>query len=346
MSDHAAALPADFQDVAPTYSVSDPLEAPAVRWGILGPGGIARTFAADVPAHSSGTIAAVGSRDLGRAQGFAEEYGIPRAYGSYEELVNCPDIDAVYIATPHIRHRDDALLALRAGKPVLVEKAFTMSGEEAREVFDEAASRQLFAMEGMWSRHLPHYRFIKAAIQAGLGGRLSIVTADHSQSLRHVPRLVRPELGGGALLDLNVYPLHFIQHALGTPLDVVARGLPTGTGVDASEAVIATYPESLGVAIATLDGINSTPGMLTFENMAIELPNLFYRPTEVHLRTFPNGSAKLSTWDARVPGGFQYQAAEAARCITAGLTESPVVTWQDTLDVMDMVDRVREQIQG
>ena len=307
-------------------------------------------FARDVPAYSSGVVTAVGSRDKAKAVQFAAEYNIPYSYGSYQELVDSAEIDAVYVATPHIRHRDDALLALRAGKPVLVEKAFTMTAEEAREVFAEADKRGLFAMEAMWSRHLPHYRFIKAVIKDGLGGRLINVTADHSQWLRHVPRLMEPELGGGALLDLGVYSLHFVHHALGVPEELIARGLPTGTGVDAGEIVIATYPDALASALSSLEGINSTPGMLTFEDFAIELPEQFYRPTHVHLRTFPDrdsgGREQLVTkWDAQVPGGFQYQAAEAARCIDAGLLESPVVTWQDTIDVMEMMDQVARQLE-
>ncbi len=351
MSNHVDPLPEALSAVAPAYTIEDPKDAPPLRWGILGAGGIASVFAKDVPAHSSGIIAAVGSRDLTRAQEFADKHNIAHAYGSYQELVDSPEIDAVYVATPHIRHRDDALLALRAGKPVLVEKAFTMTADEAREVFAEAENQGLFAMEAMWSRHLPHYRFIKAAIEGGLGGRLVNVTADHSQSLRHVPRLMQPELGGGALLDLGVYPLHFVHHALGVPQELVARGLPTGTGVDAGEMVIATYPEALASSVATLEGVNSTPGILTFENFAIELPEQFYRPTHVHLRTFPDraegGQEQLVTkWDAQVPGGFQYQAAEAARCISAGLLESPVVTWQDTLDVMEIMDEVARQLKS
>ncbi|WP_350258130.1 Gfo/Idh/MocA family oxidoreductase [Scrofimicrobium sp. R131] len=342
-------LPPAFQEVAPGYRLDDPHAAPTLRWGILGAGGIAHTFAATVSAHSSGQIAAVGSRNLDRARAFAHEFNLPHAYGSYEELVASPHVDAIYVATPHIRHRDDALLALRAGKPVLVEKAFTMTAAEAREVFDEAATRNLFVMEAMWSRHLPHYRFIRALIESGAGGQLVAASADHSQWLRHVPRMVRPELGGGALLDLGVYPLHFLHHALGRPTELVAAGLPTGTGVDASEVILARYPAALGVASATMDGINSTAGTLTFANLAVELPEQFYRPTVVHLRTFPDraegGTEQLvTTWDARVPGGFQYQAAEVARCVAAGLTESPVVTWADTLDVMEMMDEVGRQL--
>lgn len=349
MQNSVLPLPEPLRRVAPGFHVDDPLEAPPLRWGILGPGGIARTFASAVSGYSSGTVTAVGSRDLGRAQAFAAEFDVPHAFGSYSELVSCPDVDAVYISTPHMRHHEDALLALQAGKPVLVEKAFTMTRREAEEIFEVAKQRGLFVMEGMWSRHLPHYRFIREVISRGVAGRLTAITADHSQWLRHVPRLVLPELGGGALLDLGVYPLHLIQFALGNPSEVVARGLPTGTGVDAAEVILATYPQALAVASASMDGINATAATVTFESLSIEIPNQFYRPTDVYLRTFPgreSGSReeKVTRWDARVPFGFQYQAAEAARCIAAGLLESPTVTWADTLAVMGIMDEVREQL--
>lgn len=340
-----APLPAAFSALVPNFQISDPLDAPPLRWGILGAGGIARHFATDVPAYSSQQVVAVGSRSQERADAFAAEMGLPFAYGSYEDLVASDEVDIIYVATPHSRHRDDALLALRAGKPVLVEKAFTMTAAEAEEIFAEARSQGLFAMEAMWSRHLPHYRFIKSLIESGAGGKVVAAAADHGQSLRHVPRLMQPELGGGALLDLNVYSLHFVHHALGVPDRLESLGRGTGTGVDAAEMVIGRYADTLSVASANMDGISPTAGSLTFEKFSIELPDLFYRPTPVHLRRYQGADAGEDVeWDASFPGGFQYQAAEAARCVTAGLLESPIVTWQDTLEVMRIMDQVREQI--
>lgn len=337
-------LPSAFAQVAPHTTILDPFDAPQLRWGILGAGGIARTFARDVPAHSSQIISAVGSRDLSRAKQFASEMSVEHAFGSYEDLVASDLVDAIYIATPHIRHRDDALLALRAGKPVLVEKAFAMTLKEAEEVFAEAESQGLFAMEAMWSRHLPHYRFIAAAIAAGAGGDVVSVHADHGQSLRHVPRLMEASLGGGSLHDLGVYSLHFSQFVLGRPQEIQALTRPTSTGVTAAEMVVGKYPTALSLASSNLDGRSATSGSITFENFSIEMPTQFYRPTEVVLRTYPEGAdhfhGEVHRWDATVPGGFQYQAAEAARCIRAGMTESPVVPWQATLDVMWMMDQV------
>lgn len=351
MTEHVAPLPPELLAVAPDYFVEDPKDAPPLRWGIMGSGGIAAVFAETIPAYSSGTITAVGSRTQESADAFAAAHGIPFAYGSYEELAASAEVDAIYVATPHIRHKDDALLALRAGKPVLVEKPFTMTQAEAEEVFAEAKERGLFVMEAMWSRHLPHYRFIKAAIESGAGGQITAITADHGQWLKHIPRLMEPGLGGGALLDLGIYPVHFLHHALGLPEEVVAWGLPTGTGVDAAEVIIARYPGALGSASSSLQGFNATPGIITFEQMAIEMPEQFYRPTTVNLRTFPERAAgkdtqEVTSWDARVPGGFQYQAAEAARRIAAGDLESPVVSWNDTVEVMGLMDEIHQQLEA
>ncbi len=337
-------LPEVFATLAPGFVVEDPKAAPALRWGILGAGNIARTFTQDVRAYSSQKVVAVGSRDQGRADAFAAEFGDMKPYGSYDALVAADDIDIIYVATPHSRHRDDALLALRAGKPVLVEKAFTMTLEEAEEIFATAKEMGLFAMEAMWSRHLPHYRYLEALIDGGNIGRVVSLHADHGQHLTHVPRLMEPELGGGSLHDLGVYSNHFANFVLGRPERISYMTRPTSTGVIAAEMIVGKYPGALSVASSNLDGISATAGQVTFERASFELPTLFYRPGVVTLRTFPEDGdhifGEVNQWDATVPGGFQYQVAEAARCITAGLTESPVVPWQATLDVMWVLDQV------
>lgn len=347
--DYLPPLPPTFAALAPDFAVPDPSDAPSLRWGIIGAGGIARVFAQTVPQYSTQVVTAIGSRSLPKAQKFAAELGIPSAYGSYLDLVNSDDVDIVYIATPHSHHAEVALLALQAGKPVLVEKAFTVNRAEAEEIFDAAQSRQLFVMEAMWSRHLPHYHYLRALQRGGQVGVPVAVHGDHGQLLTHVPRLMRPELGGGALLDLGVYPLHLMQMVLGDPSAVHAAGRLTATGVDAAETIIGSYPNALGTISANLDGISATAGSVTFELASFEMPNQFYRPGKVTLRTFAPGTPELygeaETWDARVPGGFQFQAAEAARCVAAGLTQSPVMPWKDTLAVMSIIDQAREQIE-
>ncbi len=342
------ALPDGLAALAAGVDLPDPMDAPALRWGVIGAGGIARTFARDVPRHTRSTIHAVGARDLDRARAFAEEFGAAHAYGSYEELVTDPDVDAVYVSTVHPMHARNALLALEAGKPVLVEKCFTISAREAREVLDLAGRSGLFAMEAMWSRQLPHYRVIRQVVENGLLGRVVSVQADHGQSLLHVPRLVDPALGGGALLDLGVYPISFLHWVLGKPPVISATGrLLPSTGVDAADAVTFGSDSAIGVARCNLDGRSATSAEVVFERGSLELPVQFYRPGVLRLRTFPQGGPGDGTvvdWDATLPGGFQYEAAEVARCLAEGVTQSPAMTWQDTIEVMEIMDEVRAQV--
>ncbi len=342
------ALPPALADVASGVELPDPMDAPALRWGIIGAGGIARTFARDVPLHTRSSVVAVGARDLGRARAFADEFGVDHAHGSYEELVSDPDVDAVYVSTVHPMHARNAILALEAGKPVLVEKSFTISAREAREVLDLAACSGLFAMEAMWSRQLPHYRVIRQVVENGALGRVVSVEADHGQSLLDVPRMTEPELGGGALLDLGVYPISFLHWVLGKPPVISATGrLLASTGVDAADAVTFGSDSAIGVARCNLDGRSATAAEVVFEQGALELPVQFYRPGVLRLRTFPEGGPADGTvveWDATLPGGFQYEAAEVARCLAAGVTQSPAMTWQDSIEVMEIMDEVRAQV--
>ena len=196
-----------------------------LRWGILGTGLIAGAFAADLVHTDSGEIAAVGSRRQARADAFGDRYGVPRRHASYEALVADPDVDVIYVATPHSFHHENALLALEAGKHVLVEKAFTMNAAQAVELVAVARERGLFLMEAMWTRFLPHVVEIRRLLAEGALGRVVTVMADHGQWFAFDPtsRLFAPELGGGALLDLGVYPVSFASMVLGEPTRIEAH---------------------------------------------------------------------------------------------------------------------------
>ena len=335
-----APLPRLFRQVAPDFVAPDPFAAPSLRWGILGAGSIAGAFVDQVSQYSSQRIVGVGSRDLSRAQTFIANHPIADAktYGSYEDLVDADDIDLIYIATPHIRHYHDALLALRAGKSVLVEKAFTMSAHQAQRLFAEARQRGLFVMEAMWSRHLPHYRFLLEVVRGQKLGPLRQLVADHSQSIAHVPRLIQPDLGGGALLDLGVYCLHLQHMLLGMPTALSSFTRLAHTGIDAADAISSQYPQALANLTCAMDCRGSNRATITFEAGRVELGAAFYAPGLVHL----NVGGDQEVWDARVPGGLQYQAADAAAVVVSGNVQSEVVTWQDTLDVMSLMDQILE----
>ena len=357
-------LPPVLAQALPTFTVPEPQDAPPLRWGIIGAGHIAGTFASDVPAYSSGRVVAVGARDRGRAEVFAAAHpqpdgvaapdgGVPAAVGSYEDLVSRDDVDAVYVATPHAFHAEHALTALEAGKPVLVEKAFTRNRTEAESVLAEARSRHLFAMEAMWSRFLPSQLLTRAVAETGLIGDVVSVRADHFQPIKQVARLASPELAGGALLDLGVYPVSLIHSILGAPRAVDAVGHLTGLGVDMAEAVVMGYPDAVAVASSGMNATSAVTAEVTGTVGRVELATRLYAPTHVGVTLTdtdadrdPKGrpSHRVHEWDGRVPGGFQYQAAEVARCLAAGAIESEVLPWQDTLEVMAVLDRVRAAI--
>lgn len=343
---HAALtpLPEPLAALAEGVELLDPMDAPPIRWGILGAGWIGSVFARDVASYSSGVMAGVAARDPERAKTFAADFGVERAYDSYEELLAADDIDAVYIAAIHPAHAELASLALEAEKPILVEKCFTMDAASAKAVLDLAEKKNLFCMEAMWTRHLPHQKVLSQIVANGGLGAVATVHADHGQKLEHVRRMWDPELGGGALMDLGVYSMSFVQQILPEARLVGATAKLTDLGVDVQSAALLTTDGAVATASSNFNGRSATYGEVVFERGAIEMADQFYRPTSLRLRTFGEGkpdNGELVEWDGTVPGGFQYQAAEVARCLAAGLKESATMPWADTLRVMELLDGVR-----
>lgn len=351
-------LPAEFVEALaasgvasdPADVVPEPQDAPPLRWGILGAGYIAGRFAADVPAFSSGSVVAVGSRDASRARAFIDARpgmgkGDPvRAHGAYEDLVADEAVEAVYIATPHSFHAEQAVLALEAGKPVLVEKSFALNAAQARRVLERARALGLFAMEAMWTRFLPGQVLARTLISSGALGELRHVRAEHFQSLLHVERLVRPELAGGALLDLGVYPLNFIHSLLGAPeaMEVVGRLAPQG--IDLHEVVAMHYAQATAVACSGMDCAGPNPAQVIGTRGRLAVDTWFYGISPVSADLYDGAGRGPVVWDARVPGHFQYEAAEVARCVAEGRTQSSVMPWSATIEVMEMMDWVRSRL--
>ena len=232
------------------------------RWGILGAGWIASCFSAQV-IKAGGNIAAVGSRDLQKAQAFQREFpSINKAYGSYEELMSDPDIDVIYIATPHAQHHEWAMKCLQHDKPILVEKAFTQNYRQAKEIIDLAKEKNLFVMEAYWTRFLPHIIKVKELIDKGEIGDIVQIIADHGVSFPYDPkhRLYAPELAGGALLDLGVYPISFVQYLLGNATRILAAASASPTGVDSNGAAIFEYGNGTGaLALLSFGSLASSP---------------------------------------------------------------------------------------
>lgn len=323
----------------------DPALAPPLRWGILGPGGIAHRFARDIPAHTASSVVAVGSRSSDRAAAFAAEHTIATAYGSYAELVADPQVEAVYVATPHSEHLEHARLALQAGKPVLVEKSLTRNAAEARALFDAAAERDLFAMEAMWTRFLPHMVALRELLASGELGQVRMLTAEHGQALDHVAathRLKNPDLAGGAMLDLTVYPVSFAHDVLGVPDEISALGTLTETGVDASEAITLRYGgHALAILGASLTAATPNAAVVTGSAGRVEIAGTFYAPSSLTVRP---RDGEVRTVSPAVGSGFEYQAAEVARRVHAGQRESPLHGWEATVAVMATMDEARRQL--
>ena len=328
-------------------TVPDPQDAPPLNWGILAPGGIANKFAEAVRDLTAGTVVAVGSRDGGRAGDFAARHGIPRSYAGYEQLVRDDEVEAVYVASPHSAHRDHALLAIEAGKHVLIEKALARNGSEVEEIFAAAEARGVFAMEAMWTRHLPHIAWVRDRIATGAIGEIVTITADHGQSL-DLPaahRLKNPDLAGGAILDLGVYPVSFVVDLLGAPQEVKAVGRLTETGVDGHVSMVLGYPgRTLAQIDTTLWTKTPTTAVVSGTEGSIEIDGDFYGPGLVRLRRADRTRSVVEEWDGSADNGFQFQAADVARCVAAGRHESERMTWDSSRAVMAVMDEARRQV--
>ena len=315
------------------------------RWGIIGAGGIATKFCEDLELLPDHEVVAVGTRTAGSADAFARRFGVAHVHPSYADLVADPDVDAVYVATPHPMHLDAAMLAIEAGKAVLVEKPFAMDAAEARSMVAAARARGTFLMEAMWTRFLPHVVAIREVIASGRLGEIVLVTAEHGQWFAEDPafRLFAPELGGGALLDLGIYPVSFASMVLGTPDHVTAVSDPAFTGVDAQTSVVLRYAGGAhAVLTTTLRAYTSNGAAINGTDGRIEIDGTFYAPSSFTVVTRDGGRERVEM--PTVGNGLRFEAAEVGRCLREGLTESPTLTLDETLSIMATMDEVRRQI--
>lgn len=314
------------------------------NWGILGPGGIARAFARDLQSLAGHSVAAVGSRTLSNAQEFVSTIG-GKAYGSYEELVADESVDAIYVATPHPAHKENVVLALNAGKPVLCEKPFAVNAQEAQEMVAAAAANNVALMEAMWSRFLPHYALVREIVASGILGKILTVHADHGQRLadQNIPRLVDPLLAGGALLDLGIYPVSFAHMILGNPTKITASGVLTDRGVDGQTSMIFDY-SSGAQAVLNTTMLEQTPcrAVVAGVNGWLEIDRVFYSPTSMRVTLF-DGTVKQYP-NTYVGHGIREQADEFKQLVLSGKQQSEILNWKDTVDIMKTLDTVRSQI--
>jgi len=315
------------------------------KWGILGTGGIARAFARDLTFLNNHIVAAVGSRTQEKAEEFAIEFPGCTAHGSYEKLVTNPEIDAIYVATPHPMHLTNTFLALKAGKPVLCEKPFSINASQARAMVEASIENNVALLEAMWMRFLPHIHQVRKIITSGVLGDIISVTADHGQRLadQGIARLVEPSLAGGALLDLGIYPVSFAHMVLGVPEKVQASAVMTDKGVDASTSILFTYASG-AQAILTTTMIAQTPcrAVVSGVNGWLEIDRTFYNPTTMRVHLYDGTTTEYpSNYQGH---GLREQAIEFANIVRTGKFESEYLTHKHTLEIMELMDLIRDKI--
>ena len=331
-------------------STATPLRGgPTLRWGVLAPGRIAADFIQTLHANSDQRMHAVGSRSLDRATAFAARFGIERAYDSYERLVADPGVDIVYVAAPHSEHRALALLAIAAGKHVLIEKPIALTASEAREIADAARAAGVFAMEAMWARFLPQTTVVMALVADGMLGDIGLVAADYGSifDFDATSRAFDPALGGGALLDLGVYPIWFAHCVLGRPSRIVASGSITSTGVDGQAALLFSTASGAEAQLSA-SMIVSTPVRATVSGSlaSLDIDAPFVAPGG--FTVYRDGTDEPLRWDdpteLRWRDGLVWQATAVAKHVADGLTESPLHPLDTSVAVLETIDEARRQL--
>ena len=315
-----------------------------VRWGILGTGRIARDFATALRDTPGATIAAVASRERATADEFADAFDIPLRLAGYDGMAACADVDLVYIGTPHAMHTENALAMLAGGKGVLCEKPFALNRPQAEQVVALARSRRVFLMEAMWTRFMPAFAEVRRILDSGVLGEVSQASADFGFAASGGPeaRLFNPALGGGALLDVGIYPLSITAYLLGNVEAVRAQAELGPTGVDLQ--TVFTLRHAGGALSTCACSLKArTPGLLTLSgpNGQLRLDAPFHRPPTITLLLAGAAPRTIST--PYLGNGYVHEAVEAQRCWHAGLIESPAMTHDQTLHLMGVLDEIRKQ---
>lgn len=319
-----------------------------IRWGILACGRIAKKFAADLKYVEGAELVAVASRDLEKAKAFAAEFPAKHVLGSYQELVQLEDVDVIYVASPHSHHYEHTLLCLNHGKAVLCEKAFAINANQADEMIALARSKNVFLMEALWTRFLPHYLKLRSMIEEGQLGEVKGVLANFGfKPMAPVPqRLFDPALGGGALLDIGIYPVFLAQSILGVPDEINAHMNPASTGVDEQCAIQFKYKDGRSASLfSTLASNLETDADIFGTSGRVRLTSRFYEPSAT-IQYYPGhvDSRTLVAIERGAGFGYHYEATHVGECLRNGLSESPVWSLSDTLQLMQTMDGVRAQM--
>jgi predicted dehydrogenase len=326
----------------PDPRVPDPHRAPALRWGVLGTGWIAERFTAALHAHTGQRMVAVASRDAARAERFATAQGIDRSYGGYRALVEAPDVDVVYVATPHHLHLRDATTALESGKHVLVEKPLALDADQARRVAETAAAAGVFCMEALWTVFLPKYDVVRQLVHDGLLGELRTAVLDHGEWFDAGHRIFRPELAGGSLLDLATYTVAVADDLLGPGRVAGAAATMTATGVEGQVSAIVTH-DSGAQSLHHSTILTDTPvrAVVAGTEAVLEIGPPFWGPGPLTVH-FHDDRPDLAHEEPTVRHDALYwQAAEVARRIGSGERESPLRPLAASIRSLELLDQFR-----
>jgi predicted dehydrogenase len=319
--------------------------APVLRWGVLGTGWIADRFVRSLRRHTRQQLLAVGSRDADRSADFAGRHGLSRAYDSYEELVDDPDLDVVYVATPHPAHHPCATLALEAGKHVLVEKPLALNAIQATEIAQLATDRGLFCAEALWTFFLPKFDIVRQLLDDGALGEVRTVQAEHGEYFTAEHRILRPDLAGGPLLDLGTYPVSLATWVLGSPQRILAAGQPHPSGVNGqAAAILCDARGNQGVLHTTLFSNTPTTAAIAGTRATLTLPGPFYQPGDLLLTSAHDDQRLIFTEDRTAHDALHFEAAEVARRITAGWLESPIRPLSESIITLQVMDEIRRQL--
>ena len=313
------------------------------RIGIIGAGWIAEKMAQALAPIKDIEVYAIASRSIQKAESFAKEYNIPKAYGSYAEMVTDPQVDLVYIATPHSHHFEHSMLALESGKPVLVEKAFTANASQAEKLIQTAKDKGLFITEAIWTRYMPLSHKVKEIMDSGIIGKPRIITATLCYMMENKERIVRADLCGGALLDLGVYALNFARMYFGTDIVRTVSNCHLGpTGMDMHESISLSFADG---RMANLQSgalcLNDRQGIISGTEGYIRIDNINC-PESIEVWRNYELVQKFEK-PADMVNGYEYQVIECKRCIEKGLTESPMMPHEETVSIMKQMDSLRKE---
>jgi len=315
-----------------------------INWGIIGCGSIAKKFAQDLQEISNANLYAVSSRSAQKAKKFANQYGAETYYGNYEALSLDPKVDVVYIATPHVLHYENTIMCLTHKKAILCEKPFAINKTQVSEMINLAKQNNVFLMEALWTHFLPHYKFVLNHIQSGKLGMVKKLHADFGFVATFNPdgRLFNKNLGGGSLLDLGIYPLFVALSTMGYPTDIQASAQIGSTGVDETCSIELSYKNGATASLfSAITQDTNTEAIIELEHGTIHIHSPFYAPSSVTI--ICNGQSKEYKFDV-LTNGYHYEALHVQEMLLQNKTESTVMTFEKSLQIIQLLDTVREKI--